>query len=46
MSAAEKAAVFELLLDLIESLPEDIALNRAMPDIDRVSEKLLCKGRT
>ena len=46
LSASEKAAVFELLLDLMESLPEDIALNRAMPDIDRVSEKLLSKGGT
>ena len=44
LSRAEKAAVFELLLDLVETLPEDIALNRTMPDIDRVSEKLLSRA--
>jgi len=43
LSGEEKAAVFELLLDLIDRLPEDIALNCTKPDIDRISERLLGK---
>ena len=41
LTADEKEATFELLVDISEKLPDDIELNYAEADVDRVSEKLM-----
>ena len=41
LTADEKEATFEMLLDIYEKIPDDIELNLTGPDIDRVSGRLV-----